>query len=323
MSDAMILDVHYPHRRNPHRAGAEAHHRRWMEEFRMLGSRMSATSYARWDVADLTALTYPDCAAEDLALATDLMGFYFIFDDEFDGPLGRHPAESAELCDQLIAVLHGAPAPADSPCVRGFESIWQRISQGMSPRWLARAAYSWESYLASHPAEAASRLAGAAPDRTPFLFLRRGTSAMETVLDTVERVGRFEVCPTAFHSPALRELRQLAADIAPLSNDVHSYQQEVPRGDVNNLVMVVQRERDCTLDEASALALAEVQLKADRMAQLLDELPHTYRSLELDPAQEETARRYADGMVALVSGYLDWEGRTVRYRSEQTAGRPR
>jgi hypothetical protein len=320
MSDAMTLDVHYPHRRNPHRASAEAHHRRWMEEFRMLGSRMTPTDYARWEVPDLTALCYPDCGAEELALAADLMGFYFIFDDEFDGPIGRHPAGSAGLCDQLIAVLHGTPAPADSPCVAAFESIWQRISQGMSPRWLARAAYSWESYLASHPAEAAGRLAGEAPDRTPFLFLRRCTSAMETVLDTVERVNRFEVSPTAFHSPALRELRQLAADIAPLSNDVHSYQQELPRGDVNNLVLVVQRERGCTLDEAGALALAEVQLKADRMARLLDELPHTYRALQLTPAQEKDAQRYADGMAALVSGYLEWESQTIRYRSEQPVG---
>jgi hypothetical protein len=319
----MTLDVHYPPRRNPHRAGAEAHHQRWMEEFRMLGSRMTPDAYARWDVADLTALTYPDCGPEDLALAIDLMGFYFIFDDAFDGPMGRSPAESTELCDQLIAVLHGTPAPADSPCVLGFESIWRRITQGMSPRWVARAAYNWEGYLAGHPAEAASRLTGEAPDRTPFLFLRRCTSAMETVLDVVERAGRFEVHPAAFHSPALRELRQLAADIAPLSNDVHSYQQEAPRGDVNNLVLVVQRERGCTPEEASALALAEVQLQADRMAELLEELPRTYRALDLSPEQTATAQRYADGMVALVSGYVDWESRTVRYRSPQPAGRAR
>ncbi|PYC67418.1 hypothetical protein C7C46_30220 [Streptomyces tateyamensis] len=319
MFDAMTLDVHYPYRRNPHRATAEAHHRRWMEEFRMLGSRMTPDSYARWEIPDLAALTYPDGDAEDLALATDLMGFYFVFDDEFDGVRGRRPAGSTELCDQLIGVLHGSAAPADSPCVQGFESIWWRIRQVMSPRWVARAAYNWEAYFASHPAEAASRLTAEAPGRTTFLFLRRGTSAMETVLDMVERVGRFEVCPTAFHSPALREVRQLAADIAPLSNDVHSYPQEVRRGDVANLVLVVQRERGCTLSEASAVAIAEVQEQADRLAELREELPRTYRALQLTADQVRDAQRYVEGLMAVVAGYIDWEGRTVRYRSQAVA----
>ncbi|MCC9311536.1 hypothetical protein LN042_31485 [Kitasatospora sp. RB6PN24] len=316
MSDAKTLDVPYPYRRNPHRASAEARHRRWLAEFRMLGSRMSPETYARWDVPDLASLSYPDCAAEELALATDLLGFYFLFDDQFDGPLGRRPAEVAAVCDRLTAVLHGTPAPADQPCALAFEDLWQRIRQGMSPRWRARAMYSWESYFASHPAEAAGRRTGEPPDRESYLILRRGTAAMESVLDMVERLGRFEVCPAAFHSPPLRQLRQLAADIPSLSNDVRSYPLEAARGDVNNLVMITRRDRGCSLEEAGAVVLAEAQLMLDRIAQLVDELPRAYRALELAPEQRRAAERYADGLTAWLSGYLDWESRTGRYLAQ-------
>jgi hypothetical protein len=316
MSDAKTLDVPYPYRRNRHLADAEARHRGWLGEFRMLGSRMSPESYDRWDVPDLAALSYPDCAADELALAADLMGFYFLFDDQFDGPLGRRPAEVAAICDGLTAVLHGAPAPAGEPCALAFEDLWRRIRQGMSPRWRARAMFSWESYFASHPAEAAGRRTGEPPDRESYLILRRGTAAMESVLDMVERLGRFEVAPAAFHSPPLKQLRQLAADIPSLSNDVRSYPLEAVRGDVNNLVMIVQRDRQCSLEEAGSVVLAEAQLMLDRFTEIVDELPGTYQALELGPEQELAAGRYAGGLTDWLTGYLSWESGTGRYRPE-------
>ncbi|TWG01054.1 terpene synthase family protein [Kitasatospora viridis] len=315
MSDATTLDVPYPYRRNPHRANADTHHRRWLQRFRMLGSALTPASYDRWGVPDLAALSYPDCTAEELALATDLMGFYFLFDDQFDGPLGLRPGEVAVLCDRLTGVLHGEAPPADMPCALAFEDLWERISRGMSARWRARATYNWECYFASHPAEAAGRRDGHPPDRESYLILRRGTAAMESVLDMVERLGRFEVSPAAFHCPPLRQLRQLAADIPSLSNDIRSYPKEAPHGDVNNLVMIVQRERGCSLEEAGSVVLAEAQLMVDRYAQLKDELPRTYRALELGPDQEQVAERYADGLTAWLSGYLSWESGTGRYQS--------
>ncbi|GAA1268409.1 hypothetical protein GCM10009665_66320 [Kitasatospora nipponensis] len=316
MSDATTLDLPYPHRRNPHRPAAAVQHDAWLQRHAMLGSALTPEGYARWDVPGLAALSYPDCTAEELALATDLMGFYFLFDDQFDGPIGRHPRQVAVVCDQLTAVLHGTPAPDDSPCARAFEDLWQRISRGMSERWRARATYNWECYFASHPAEAAGRRGGLPPDRETYLILRRGTAAMESVLDMVERLGRFEVAPAAFHSPPLRQLRQLAADIPSLSNDIRSYPQEAPRGDVNNLVMIVQHERGCSLEEAGSVVLAEAQHMVDRYARLVDELPRTYRELELGPDQSRTAQRYADGLTAWLSGYLSWESGTGRYQPE-------
>ncbi|MDH6109139.1 hypothetical protein P3T36_006222 [Kitasatospora sp. MAP12-15] len=316
MSDAITLQLPSPPRLSPHRDNAETRHAHWLATYAMLGSRLDRAGYARWDVPGLASLSYPDCAPEELSLVTDLMGFYFLFDDQFDGPLGRRPGEVAAICDELTGVLHGRrPTPRRSPCTEAFENLWRRITEGMSDRWRARATYNWEWYFASHPAEAAGRLGGQPPDRDGYLILRRGTAAMETVLDMVERVGRFEVTPAAFHCPQLRQLRQLAADIPSLTNDVRSFPQEALRGDVNNLVMIVQRERGCSLPEAGAAVLAEAQVMAQRYTRIVDELPRTYRDLELGPDERRTAQRYADGLTAWLTGYLDWEGSTGRYRA--------
>ncbi|WP_371495744.1 hypothetical protein OG871_09020 [Kitasatospora sp. NBC_00374] len=314
MSDCTSLELPFPHRRSPHQARAAAHHRLWLERHSRLAACTGELTYEHWDVAELASICYPECGAEELGLATDLLGFYFLFDDQFDTELGQHPSEVARICDRLTAVLHGGRPSPGSAAELAFADIWRRSRQAMPARWLARASYNWEWYFASHPAESAGRAFAELPDRDGYMVLRRGTAAMETLFDMIERLGRFEIPQTVFHHPVLRQLRQLAADIPSLSNDVRSYPLEAPRGDVYNLVMIVQQERSCSAEEACAVVLGEAQLMIDRFAELRLQLPTAYHQLELDHEQRGAAQRYADGMAAWLAGYLRWEGRTGRYR---------
>ncbi|MFI6448711.1 terpene cyclase [Kitasatospora sp. NPDC050543] len=315
MSDDSSLQIPFPHRRNPHDTHAAAHHRDWLDRHPDLVSGTGHTAYAHWEVVELAALGYPEAEPDELALAADLMGFYFLFDDQFDGPLGRQPTEVAKICDRLNQVLHGARPDPSSAVENAFADLWARSVRSMPARWRARAAYNWEWYFASHPAEAAGRISGEAPSRDGYLILRRGTAAMETIFDMIERLGGFEVPTAAYHHPVLRQLRQLAADIPSLSNDVRSYALEAPRGDVNNLVMIVQRERGCSAEEACAVVTAEAQLMVERCAELVAELPRAYSWLGLDRTQRWAAQRYAEGLVTWLAGYLRWEARTGRYRT--------
>ncbi|GAA4842289.1 terpene synthase family protein [Kitasatospora terrestris] len=320
MSDLTSLEVPFPLRRNPHYQHANDEHQRWLERFPALAAIASESVYARWDVADLAAVAYPSCSAESLTLATDLLGFYLLFDDGFDGELGRRPADVARICERLTGLVFDPdPARARTESERAFLDLWERSTAGMPARWLARAAYNWERYFASHPAEAAGRVAGLIPDREGYLVVRRGTAAMETVFDMIERLDHLEVPQAALHHPVLRQLRQIAADVPSLSNDVYSYPLEAPRGDVYNLVMVARRERGCSIDEAFEVVLAEAQQMIDHFAELTRQLPDAYRQLGLTTDELEPTRRYVDGLTAWLVGYLDWEERTGRYAAPQPA----
>ncbi|WP_431677671.1 terpene synthase family protein [Kitasatospora sp. KL5] len=315
MSDDSSLDFPFPHRRSRHHAHAAARHRSWLDRHRALADVADATAYGHWEVAELAALSHPAVGPDELALAADMLGFFFLFDDQFDSELGRRPAEVARICDRLTDILHGTLPDGSSDVERAFADLWRRSTAGMPGRWRARAAANWEWYFASHPAEAAGRRSARIPDRDGYLTLRRGTAAMETIFDMLERLGGFTVPQSTFHHPVLRRLRQVAADIPSFSNDVRSYPLEAPRGDVYNLVMIVQRERACPPEEACAVVLAEAQLMVEDYARLLAELPCAFRELELDEEQRGIAQRYADGITAWLAGYLHWERRTGRYRT--------
>nr|BAL14866.1 germacradien-4-ol synthase [Streptomyces citricolor] len=313
MSDDTSLELPFTHRRNPHQTEAADRHLEWLQRHRELAAVVSGSTYTGWDITELASLVYPESSAEDLALAADLMGFYFLFDDQFDSPLGRRPEQVALICERLSAIAHGTLTAVTSPSERAFADLWRRITLGMTDRWRARAACNWEYYFACHPAEAAGRTIGQPPDREGYLTLRRGTAAMESIFDMIERLGHFEVPQHVMHHPLFRQLRQLAADIPSFTNDVRSFAQESERGDVANLVMIVRRDRCCSTEEACAVVWDEAQRMADRFCDLRDQLPDACRSMSLDPAQRLAAERYADGMALWLAGYLHWESHTRRY----------
>ncbi|MER5967963.1 terpene cyclase [Streptomyces sp. NPDC002057] len=315
MFNAAVLDLPFPLRSNPNQRSIAHDHEGWLLRHEGLSGAIHPAAYAKWDVPRLAALTSPDCATADLTLAADLLSFYFLFDDRFDTGLGRAPAQVARLCTRLTSLVHGdGPEPgARTPVERAFADLWERSLQGMSARWRARSAYHWEWYFACHPAEAAGRLSGLLPDREEYLALRRGTAAMETLFDMVERLNRFELPQEALHHPAFRRMRQLAADIPSFTNDVHSYAQELARGDVANLVMIVREERGGTPEEAAVEVMREAQAMVDRFAELSSQVPGICDLLGLDPAGREAAHRYVGGLAAWIGGYHRWEIGTGRY----------
>ncbi|MFD3335958.1 terpene synthase family protein [Streptomyces sp. NPDC058700] len=315
MFNAAMLDLPFPPRSNPHRGSVAPLHQDWLLRHEGLAGVVERTAYARWDVPRLAAFTSPDCATDDLALAADLLSFYFFFDDRFDSDLGRAPARVAEVCARLTALMYGeGPAPdARTPVEQAFADLWERSLRGMSARWRARSAYNWEWYFACHPAEAAGRLSGRLPDREGYLALRRGTAAMETLFDMVERLNRFELPQEVLHHPAFRRMRQLAADIPSFTNDVHSYAQELARGDVANLVMIVREERGGTPEEAAVQVMREAQRMVDRFVELSTEVPEICDLLGLAPTARDAAHRYVDGLAAWIAGYHRWEVATGRY----------
>ena len=317
----MELNLPFPRRSSVHRASATAHNLDWLQSHGMLTGAEAMELYARWDIPDLAARTFPDLDADELGLATDLFSFYFLFDDQFDGELGLRPAEVARACAPLVAIVHGdTKSVPESPVNSSFADLWRRSSEGMSARWRARAAGNWEWYFSAHPSEALGRLRATessvdVPDRASYMMLRRGADGTETVLDMIERFAA-EVPPAAFHSPQLKLMRQLAADAPAFSNDVYSYDKEAPRGDVYNLVVILQHQRQCGREEAAAAVLAETQWMVDQYQQLSVEIPELCLRLGLSRAERQAVERYAEGLASWMRGYFDWERSTARYRPE-------
>ncbi|MBZ4324220.1 terpene synthase family protein, partial [Streptomyces huiliensis] len=301
----------------PHLEEARAGNRAWARAHRMADGPEATALYDSWDLARVSACMYPYATGPGLRLVTDHMGFWYPFDDQFDSPLGLDPAATARACDELIDVVHhGTTGPRPTAAARAFADIRRRAFDGMPPAWRARTAHDWEYYFASYAQESAARLAGTVPDFPTFLRLRIGVSAMSVVCDLVERIGGYEVPAAAFHSLPLIELRRLTEELPCLANDVYTLDREEPRGDVVNLVLVLEREGARSRAAAIDTAYALVNDRLARFDALKRAIPDLARTLGLDARRRAAVERYARDLEFLVSGYMAWGADTHRHFPE-------
>ncbi|MFD9302230.1 terpene cyclase [Streptomyces sp. NPDC060048] len=296
--------------------GARLRNLAWVQAGGLVTSGDSLDWYRLWDMPRLAAYGYPYARGEELDLCADVMAFFFVFDDQLDGPLGRAPDRVAALCQGLIDLVHGAQLPAgSSPCAAAFAEVWSRSTVGAPAGWVARVAHEWEYYFAAQAHEAIGRLRGRPAGMEQYLQVRRGIAGTALTVSMGERAAGIEIPASVFHSPQLRIMREIAVDVPLMCNDVYSLEKEEARGDVDNLVLVLEDERKCSRPEAVAAAAEEVRRRCTRFQQLAAEVPAVCDQLGLTPRERAAADTYIEVMCAWMSGYSAWQTETLRYTS--------
>ncbi|MCX5384521.1 terpene cyclase [Streptomyces sp. NBC_00083] len=305
-----------PSRISPGLDRARLHNAAWVRRLGLVTDDRSAAWYDSWDMPRLAALGFPHADGPGLDLCADAMAFFFVFDDQFDGPLGRDPARTSRVCGQLTDIAHGAAAPTDAdPCTAAFADIRSREIRGAHPAWIARTAHEWEYYFAAQAHEAIGRLRGTPADMETYLQVRRGIAGTDLPLSLGERAAGITVPAAAFHAPQLRIMRQTAIDVTLMCNDVYSVEKEEARGDMDNLVLVLESARHLTRDAAVAEARRHVDRRVGRFDELAVQTTALCAQLGLGPEEEAAVHTYVDIMAAWMSGYHAWQTETLRYRT--------
>jgi pentalenene synthase len=321
MPQNVTIELPIPPRLNPGLADARERNLEWMRRQKLVEGDIAARRYLFSAVADLAAYSYPEVKDDDLDLAFDTMGWFFLFDDLFDVPEGHRADEAVEVCKQLIAVIsHTSPQPAhyyDAPLVRAFADIWRRSGMGMSEEWRLRAAHNWAEYLTGNLTEEIDRRTWVPQDFATRMRIGHRTLGLIPSLDLAERVGHFEIPQLIWHSSQLESMRRAAVDAVKLINEVMSLENDDARGDPN-LVHSLMREHRCSRQEAIGMAVALVQTAVGKLFEHVKRIPLFCSRLGLTSAESEKVQDYATAMFTWIRGSYDWSRRNGRY-SPRTA----
>jgi hypothetical protein len=314
MFQEVKFDIPFPPRIN---AEAEAAGSRHLEWARRLGLVRSAEAFERlrsWRPADVAGMWYLHASGGDLALGADIFGWFLLFDDQFDGPLGEHPDMAAPVIAEVVSALDPGAGPRRlSPVAAAFADIWSREKEGMSLSWQGRAARNWREYLETYVAEAQNRSRRANLSVSEYMALRDKSGVMYVLLDTVERIGRFEVPAAVYSCPEMRVLYDMTVQIINIINDVLSLDKEEARGDPHNLVPVLERERGCNRQQAIEEIQAMVRSWTDQFLQYEARIPLACDRLGVGVEDRVAVYQFIEGMRAAIRGNYDWCARTVRY----------
>jgi hypothetical protein len=310
------LTVPFTPRLNPAAERSRQHTLRWLRRFRMLEDSSAVMEYDALRLERLMAYFYPDASPHDLDLAADLNGWFFVFDDQFDGELGRRPDEVTAVVEAVVGTMYeDGPLPLSplTPLTAGFRDIWVRSIAGTPALWQHRFRTHWRAYLRAYRWEARNRTGAGLPPLQEFLRGRRESIGVQPCLDFLERCGGYAL-PGALHTGfPLAEMRRITADVVIFVNDIVSLDKELAVGDVNNSVIVLRHDLGCGLEEAVRRIAATSDSRVARFRHLAAGLPTALEASGVPSLVREQVMRYVSGMRNLMRGTLEWSLETTRY----------
>ncbi|TDC63839.1 terpene synthase family protein [Streptomyces hainanensis] len=301
---------------NPGASRARAHHLDWVRRHGLVAGEEAVRRYQGWQLTDLAAYAYPEAGGGDLDLVTDAVCLGFPLDDLFDGPFGRQPERVAQLVTELAAVPYRVPGTRprlDAPVVRAYTDVWRRSVVGMSQDWRARAAANLARFFRAYVREARNRAQGAPMDEAGYVRLRRQAVGTAPCFDLIERAGHFEVPPGLYWSREVRLLTRCAGDVVFLCNDVHSVEREEAQGDPHNLVLIRERTRGSSREEAVRQVTRLVASRARLFVALSARVPELCERWGVDDRGRADLERYLTGLRGWMVGNQRWGVVTARY----------
>lgn len=320
-----LLSIPFPGRSSPHTDRARRHTLQWLRDLAILRFDRDVEEYDALRLERLMAFFYPRATGPDLDLAADFNAWFFIFDDQFDGPLGRRPDDVEREVDTLVSILYEPPSPVrgtanppGNPLAHGFRDIWLRSAAGTPTVWQHRFRDHWRDYLRAYHWEALNRTRRPTMTLETFLRGRRDSIGVQPCLDFAERCGGYTL-PDMLHSGPLAEMREITGDVVIFVNDIMSVDKELAAGDVNNSVILLLDTSDHTLDGAVELIARAANARVQRFQMLAARLPAVLDEYDAAPALREQVEDYVRAMRHVMRGNLDWSLETARYRASGVA----
>lgn len=326
-----LLDIPFPARLNSRAHHARRHTIEWLRGYGLLSGAVAEEEYDGLRLERLMAYFYPDAPRSELELATDINGWFFVFDDQFDDQLGRSPAEVEALARAVSGVLdgpgRGRVAPGAGPLAEAFGDLWRRATDGMPGHWCARFGTHWREFLSAYHREAAHRTSPEPMPLAAFLRLRRHSIGVAPCLDLAERCGGGALPDPVHGALPLAALRELTADVVLFVNDLVSLEKELASGDINNSVLVLRAGAGCGLEEAVRRVSALANGHVARFGRLAGTLPGLLDAEATPPPVRASVLGSVETMRHVMRGNLSWSLETPRYAAAGVTavrhGRPR
>jgi hypothetical protein len=314
-SERPRVELPYPPGISPDSEASRAHTLHWVE-VRGLASRPDTLrAYDQMILHRLAARAYPNARGAELDLINDWQAWFFLFDDLFDGSMGRDLEAVDTLVEEHLALLQPTklqPYPV-SPFSSSFGELWERSSMGMSEAWKARCARNHTRYLRSYQREAQDRLQGVPGDLASYLDTRRDSIGVSGSLDLCERVGGYELSPTLHDSEPMASMRLLCAEIILITNDIYSAPKEAASEQLHNMVLLWMRDSHCDLAAAEDWATG---ILAERV-RAFEQAEQRMRQGVQTGADWSNIDRHVAGMKSWMRANLDWSCETPRYSSAE------
>ena len=258
MPISSLIKYPFPIRINPFSDKLESLAGQWISEYKSLPENLrNKLTRARYGI--LTARFWPDAGMVQLLPLCRWMLWIFVYDD-FYGP--RPAKELRAINARTLDVLNGAPlVPGDNDIMRQAACFMQELKRlpyvpkAWTDRFILHHAWYFQS-LVTDTQHYSYKGETSYPTIAEYIPLKERISGTIQICDLTEIAAAYILPDELANSTMVRRIIQLACYLLCWSNDIDAVEHELRRGEAMNIVLVIQHERGCTLDEAYKEAVA-------------------------------------------------------------------
>jgi hypothetical protein len=305
----------FPSLINMHVADADNHTVNWVRRFRLLRTEEQISQYRTQGYAWMVARMFPNADLETLCAYSDLNTLLFLVDDYLDQKDemvtgGNETSAVKKFSKTFVAILEDPALGLNSPepVFASLAELWVRLTKLGTPAWLARYKKSlwriFEAALWQH----GNIEAGRWPSLHDYMLRRQYIGAANVATDCIEMIDRIELPEEVYQHPVVTELTELCRNTVCWANDLFSLSKEQAMGEYHNLVTILSHEKELTMEDAIAQAIAIHDSQVRRFIRLTNQLP------VYDIRTNAELQRYVDGLSAIMRANIDWSDKeTTRY----------
>jgi hypothetical protein len=293
-------------------------HRAWARTFDLLSSSESYQRFCdtRFDL--LIAYQLHDLPVASAVIASDLMAWFFVFDDVMDIDHGLEPGireYRTMLCQRHLDMLNEARATDDDArCIRAFSDFLQQVKTLSGERysfWYERMKHHLREYVLGACWESHIGPTTASNTNTPlYLQIRHMSVGVAPCHDLMALI--MQIPPEPFRMNFfINRLERLAINYSIWINDLAGLGRDVKRG-LGNVIFTLEKDHSLSCADAARMVgrMCDEELKAFREVerQLPMLLGDAYAK------DREAYEAYIDLLKRWMRGLVDWSARSARYQ---------
>lgn len=306
MSSITIPELYCPFssKLHPQVELAQKHTTDWAMGFDLLEDEVALKRFQQLKSAYLVGRTFSNTDLEKLSLAADWTSWLYLFDDQCDNnEMGKQPEELKKIIDYFISILYEdkkITLEHGSPLAASLSDLWERLKKKAPKGWKERYQKGVKMYLEAMYWEAKNRANGVKPTISEYMHMRAASGAAHTVLDLTEITNQLILSKDVLGHPIFRRLYDIANVTANWANDVISFEKERSFGDVHNLVILFQYEKNLSLQDAISEAVAVHDNDIAEFVRLEKELP------SFGEEMDQQVENYLQTLKSWMRGHINW-----------------
>jgi len=293
----------------------EDHTNQWVIDFNLIDSHETFEKFRDSRFGHFIARSFPNADFVSISAWSDLNALLFIVDDQIDAQnIITDDRSFFRLKDSFLEVLETkrkCSISDDGPVLAALSDFWSRIIRYSDTSWQGKFIKGVKDMFDGGYWQFQHLVSGKKPQFDEYIKVRQYFGAAHLSTDALQGIAKIYLPEELYSDSQICRLTELCRNTICFSNDLFSFGKEVEEqnnGAEFNLVMIIKRKYDVSLEEAIIKA---AEYHDSLVMEFLELSESAYR---YDPETNANLAVYIDALGKLMRGNIEWSTKeTKRY----------